>query len=274
MVGLIFYCVLSASIGAVERAVEYNLAVPDLAAVDSLLTGEQEVDTATRVGLWARRYLEWGETFYRFGLAEGGYVERGLLVPGQRQDCISLLYRTTELARATDARDAVRVALAVRFAGADLDSVVGEDGRVDYGRPEHLDYSLDMIRSGHWGRDVTASLSGVAADLVGSSRYAPGSFEYVPEVSLVAGELREGDLAWLVLDAADPKARKLRDEYGLVVGHVGIVIVEDGEVWLVHAASSPLPGWYDHTGVVRVPLAEYLRRVERYGGVIVTRFGN
>ena len=49
-------------------------------------------------------------------------------------------------------------------------------------------------------------------------------------------------------------------------------VLEAGEVWLVHAASSPLSGWYDKAGVVRVPLRVYLQRVERYGGVIVTRF--
>ncbi len=53
---------------------------------------------------------------------------------------------------------------------------------------------------------------------------------------------------------------------------MGIVIVRDGEPWLVHAASKPLPGWYEGNAVVKVPLAVYLQRVERYGGLIVTRF--
>ncbi len=276
MAGLICYVVLSvAAVGAVDRAVEFNLAVEDLATVavvDSLLTNEREMPTAARVGAWARRYLDWGHAEYRFGLAEGGYVAEGLLVPGRRQDCVSLLYRTTELAQSTDARDAVRVALATRFAGADPDSVVSTDGRVDYDRPEHLDYSLDMIRSGLWGDDVTASLSGAAADPVGSNRYPAGSFLRVAQSDLRLEELHEGDLAWMVLDPEHAAARALREKYGLVIGHVGIVIVEDGERRLVHAASSPLPGWYDEPTVVSVPLAVYLERVERYGAVIITRF--
>jgi hypothetical protein len=258
-----------------ERAVAHNLAVPDVASpavMDSLLAAEQGLPTAARVGLWARRYLAWDATEYRFGLAEGGYVAEGLLVPGRRHDCISLLYRTTELARAADARDAVRLALSLRFAGADPELVVAPDGRVDYERPEHLDYSLDMVRSGHWGRDVTASLPGAAPDREGSSRYPAGSFVAVPAASLDPEVLREGDLAWLVLDPADEAARRLREEHGLVIGHVGIVIVEAGEPWLVHAASRPLPGWYERAGVASVPLAVYLERVERYGAVIVTRF--
>ena len=277
MVGFGLYCVLGLAVASagVERAVEYNLAVEDVgtvAVMDSLLAGEQGLPTAERVGIWARRYLAWGRVEYWFGLREGGYVAEGLLVPGVRQDCVSLMYRTTELARARDAQDAVRVALALRFAGADPDSVLREDGRADYDRPEHLDFSLDMIRSGHWGADVTASLSGAAPDPVGSRRYPAGSFLCVPEADLDVAELREGDIAWLVLDPADPKARALRDEHGLVIGHVGIVIVEDGERRLVHAASSPLPGWYEESGVVSVPLAVYLDRVERYGAVVVTRF--
>ncbi len=65
---------------------------------------------------------------------------------------------------------------------------------------------------------------------------------------------------------------KLRDEYGLVIGHIGIVIVDGDERKLVHAASSDLAGWYEGGSVVEVPLLEYLSRVEKFNGVIVTRF--
>ena len=265
----------AAAPGALDRAVDLNLGVPDLASpavLDSLLAAERDLPTAARAGRWARRYLIWGEATYTFGLADSGYAARGLLVPGSRHDCISLLYRTTELARAADARHAVELALSLRFAGADPDSVVAPDGRVDYDRPEHLDFSVDMIRSGRWGRDVTADLTGAVPDREGSDRYAPGTVTYVPTSALAADQLREGDLVWLVLDPANDRARELRERYGLIVGHVGMVIVEDGAPWLVHAASKTLPGWYDQPGVVKVPLCEYLARVERYRGVIVTRF--
>ena len=269
--------VMLGAVGVRGGVVERNLGVEDIfgvAGMDSVLASEREAPVGARVGGWARRYRDSGRTEYLFGLADGGYAAEGLLVPGLRQDCISLLYRVTELARADSARDAVDMALAVRFAGADPDSVIDADGRVDYDRPEHLDFSLDMIRSGHWGRDVTAELTGARPDTVGSSRYPAGSFVAVPAEALVTAELREGDLAWLVLDPADAKARDLRDRYGLVIGHVGIVIVENGEAVLVHAASRPLPGWYDHDGVVSVPLAVYLERVERYGAVMVTRLAD
>lgn len=243
-----------------------------VAAEDSLLAREQDMPTARRVGLWARRFAAASGVRYRFGLAEGGYAADGEIVSDRRQDCVSLLYRTSELARARDHRDAVAWALQTRFAGARLDSLIGPDGRVDYDDRRHLDFSLDMIRSGRWGRDVTAELGGAVVDTAGSSRYAPGSFRYLPKADFDLAKLREGDVVWFVLDAGHPAARRWREDHGLVVGHIGLIIVEGGEAVLVHAASSDLEGFYEGGSVVTVPLASYLERVERFGGVVITRF--
>jgi len=258
-----------------QRAAEFNGSVPGLftiAQLDSMLAGEQAADTAQRVGDWAQRMAAAGDDGYCFGLADGGYVAEGRLAPGRRFDCISFVYRTTELARAHHARHALVVALDTRFAGAPRDSVVDDRGEVDYDRPEHLDYSVDMIRSGHWGRDVTAGLAGAAPDAQGSSRYAAGAVVTAPETTLDPDELHHGDVIWFVLSSDDATAARLRHEYGLMIGHAGVVVRQDGEVWLVHAASKPLPGWYESGGVVRVPLEIYLQRVERYSAVMVTRF--
>jgi hypothetical protein len=264
--------------GRVPAAVlERNLAVPTVATpavLDSLLAAEQGEPVAARVGRWARRYLAWGEAGYRFGLADGGYVDAGLLVPGRRQDCISLLYRVTELAQARSARQAVALALQRRFAGAPASRVCRADGRVDYDDPAHLDYSLDMIRSGRWGRDVTGTLTGARPDSLGTARYPAGSFRWVPQARLRPQELAEGDILWLVLDPGHEAARRLRQEHGLVIGHVGVVVVEDGQRRLIHAASRPLPGHYDAPGIRQVPVRDYLARVGRHGGVMVTRFSD
>jgi hypothetical protein len=241
------------------------------AAEDSLLAAQQGLPTAERVGQWARRFLAADGIRYVFGPNADGYVAEREIVRDHRQDCISLLYRCTELARARDHRDAIAVALATRFAGAEPDSVVDVEGRVDYDDPSHLDYSLDMIRSGHWGADVTAQVGAAEPDTVGTSRYPAGSFSYVPKAKLDPALLREGDVCWFVLDPNVASARKLRDTYGLVIGHVGLVIIEDGKPWLVHAAVSGLSGWYEGGTVVKVPLVEYLGRVERFAGLKVTR---
>jgi len=242
------------------------------ARMDSLLAAESDRPVAERIGLWARRFAEAKDPRYLFGLAEGGYAKEGLLVDDHALDCVSLVYRVCELARSHSESDALRIALATRFAGVPADSLYDAEGRVDYDRPEHLDYSLDMVRSGHWGLDVTRRLSGAAPDGTGSSRYAADSFWFVPEIDLVESELREGDLVWLVLNPAHADGRRLRFEHGLVIGHLGVVIVEDGRPWLVHAASSPLEGWYEGGRVVAVPLSEYLARVDRFSGLLVTRF--
>ncbi len=239
---------------------------------DSILAAEYGLNTPEKMGRWARRFADAQDVVYLFGPKDGGYVAEGAIISDHRQDCVSLLYRVGELARARDAQDAVAWALRTRFSGAGAEVVADKQGRLDYENPAHLDYSLDMIRTGLWGRDVTSTLTGAAADTTGSSRYAAGSFEYVPTGDLLASELSEGDVLWFVLDAAHKSGAKLRQEYGLVVGHIGIVVVDDGEVGLIHAASSDLKGAYKGGTVVRVPLFEYLTRVDKFAGVMVTRF--
>ena len=154
---------------AIMRAETSARIIPP-ALEDRLLAEEAELTTATRIGRWARRFAEADGVEYRFGLAEGGYVTEGELVRDDRQDCVSLMYRVTELARAADHQDAVAWALRTRFAGAPLDSLIDGTGPRELRRPEHLDFSLDMIRSGHWGADVTGIQSGARFDTVGSSR--------------------------------------------------------------------------------------------------------
>ncbi len=260
-----------------EPLLARNLAATALlapATLDSILAAESHLPTAARIGLWSRRFLADPDSEYRFGLKEGGYVAEGLLVSDHRHDCVSLLYRSSELARASDHEDALRLALATRFPGAPLDSLIDPAGRVDYKRPEHLDFSLDMIRSGHWGEDITAQLTCARPDSAGSSRYPPGSFLFLPETCLDTRELREGDIVWFLLDPAHEGARKLRDRYGLVIGHIGLLIEEGGEILLIHAASSDLTGHYRGGRVVKVALDVYLDSVERFMGVLVTRFEN
>ena len=243
-----------------------------VAVEDSILAAESDLSTAARVGRWARRFAAAAGVTYLFGPSPGGYVAEGAVVSDKRQDCVSLVYRVSELARADDGRDAVDWALRTRFAGAPIEDVAASDGRVDYDHPAHLDFSLDMIRTGLWGRDVTAELGGAAPDSIGTSRYPRDSFIYVPKTVLQDTELNEGDIVWFVLDPADKSGHRLRTEFGLAIGHIGIVVVDGGQRRLIHAASSGLAGVYAGGTVVTVPLAEYLSRVDKFAGVMVTRF--
>ncbi|MBU8872073.1 MAG: hypothetical protein KOO60_14490 [Gemmatimonadales bacterium] len=264
-----------AAAGLPPQVIELNLGDDGIftsSFQDSVLAVEAELPVPARVAAWARRFLAAPGVGYLFGPAGGGYVAEGRLVLDTRHDCVSLMYRCSELGRADSAVDALEWALRTRFAGGTLDSLIGRTGRVDYDSPEHLDFSLDMIRSGYWGSDITADLNGAVPDSAGSSRYPAGDFVYVPSGSLVGAEIFEGDIVWLVLDPGSESGRKLRQEFGLVIGHLGIVIREGEEPWIVHAASRGLPGYYENGGVVKVPLAVYLSRVEKFCGVVVTRF--
>lgn len=226
-----------------------------------------------RIARWAELYLERDETSYLFGLKEGGYVAESLLVQDYKQDCVLFSYRCSELAQAASPRDAVLRALETRFAGAVGGAVVAPTGGVDYDAEAHLDYSLDIVRSGFWGRDVTVDIGVAQVDSVGTSRYPAGSFSYIPTGGLRLERFEDGDLLYFVFDESNTRGRKMRAEYGLVIGHQGIARRRGADVDVIHAAISDLAGEYSGNRVVRVPLRTYLERVESFKGVIVTRLG-
>jgi hypothetical protein len=253
-----------------QRNLQDTVSFPE-ALLDSCIVAWRSLPLEERVARWAAFFLEKERTQYLFGLKPGGYVAESLLVQDFRQDCVLFSYRCSELARATSPRDALLWALATRFAGAPLDSVVSVSGGVDYDHRAHLDYSLDMVRSGLWGRDVTREVGLAIDDSVGTSRYAAGSFAYIPTERLRLEQLADGDLLYFVFDERHPRGRKMRQEYGLVVGHEGIVQRRGNTVTVIHAAQSDLSSEYRGNRIVRVPLATYLRRVDSFKGVIVTR---
>lgn len=230
----------------------------------------QDRPVGERIALWAELFRERGDATYRFGLLEGGYVAEGLLVQDFKPDCVLFFYRCTDLARSSTAQEAVLQALDTRFANA-VSPPVDEHGRVDYKNAAHIDYSLDIVRSGIWGRDVTSAVGVAIPDSVGTSRYPAGSFNYIPTAQLRTQNLRDGDHLFFVLDESSARGRKLREEYGLVVGHQGIARIVGDEVYLIHAASKDLPGEYSGNRVVRVLLRTYLERVDSHKGVLVAR---
>jgi hypothetical protein len=257
-----------------ERLVARNLA-PSVSLPESLLAMRiaawRTLPVGERIARWAQLFADRGDNVYLFGPKAGGYVAESLLVEDHRFDCVLLFYRCTELARATSPRDAIVRALTTRFAGGDPASVVGTTGSVDYDDPSHLDYSEDFAATGLWGRDVTREVGVAVPDDVGTSRYPAGSRVYIPTRKLRPDRLRDGDLLFFVLDEHHEAAAKLREKYGLLIGHQGIVRVENGDVHLLHAAQSDLPGVYTGNRVVEVPLATYLGRLDRFKGIMVSR---
>jgi hypothetical protein len=257
-----------------ERLVARNLDAP-VSFPESLIAANieawRELPIGERIARWAGLYLRRNETSYVFGLKKGGYVADSLLVQDYRQDCVLFSYRCSELARASSPRDAVLRALDTRFAGGQAAKVVTSTGAVDYDDPSHLDFSLDIVRSGIWGRDVTTEIGAAAADSAGTQRYPAGSFAYIPTEDLRLDRFEDGDLLYFVFDENSARGQKMRDLYGLVIGHQGVARRSVDGVDVIHAAISDLPGEYSGNRVVRVPLRTYLRRVESFKGVIVTR---
>lgn len=258
----------------VERLLRRNLN-PAVSVPESVLAGRQEawwhLPVGERVAHWAEFFLWRKATTYLFGLKPGGYVADSLLVQDFRQDCVLFSYRCAELAQTSTPSEAVLWALRTRFAGASPESVVTATGAVDYDHPAHLDDSLDMVRSGLWGRDVTSEVGIAVPDTAGTPRYPPGSFSYIPSTQLRLDRLVDGDFLYFVFDENLPRGRKMRQDTGTPIGHQGIVRRAGAQVDVIHAAVAALPGEYEGNRIVRVSLPTYLRRVESWKGIIVTR---
>jgi hypothetical protein len=257
-----------------DRLLQRNLS-PSVSLPEALLAQHlaewRARSVGERIALWAQLFAGRDDNAYCFGVKPGGYVAESLLVQDFKFDCVSLFYRCTELARADSPRDAVLRALGTRFAGGDPTRVVSVTGGVNYDDPSHLDYSEDFAATGQWGRDVTREVGEAVPDTSGSSRYAANTRWFIPTDRIRVDRLRDGDLLFFVLNEGHEGARKLREQYGLLVGHQGIVHIEKGETYAIHAAQSDLQGIYKGNRVVEVPLLTYLHRVEKWKGVMVSR---
>ncbi len=184
----------------------------------------------------------------------GRYVRRQVIVADDAMDCMYHLFRSVELAQSRTPAEAVDAALRLRFhhRGELRDGLVSN-------YDDRFEYAEDMLRSGRWGREVTATL--------GSTLAVPGargvaSYDVLPPQALAAhaDRLRNGDILYFV----KRPEKRLRGE---VVGHLGVVQREGGNFWLIHAAGRKEAGG----SVRRVELKAYLEAMP-FIGVMVGRF--
>jgi hypothetical protein len=222
-----------------------------------------------RIALWAETFHRDGRARYLFGLDEGGYVREGRLCDDFHTDCVLFLYRTTELGRSTSAREAVQFAFGTRFYGASVEEAILPDGRVRYDHAAHQEYSEDMLRSGIWGRDVTASIGPVQSD-AGNARFPADTLRYVPKDRIDYSAVQSGDLVFFLLDEKAPKGQEYRAQ-GTLIHHIGVAVRTADQVDLIHAAKAPLSGHYDGQKIERIPLKTYLERIDSFKGILVTR---
>lgn len=210
-----------------------------------------------RIAFWAERFL--AAPYDTDPLGE--YVRSRNVVDDSRVDCLYLVFRAVELAQANTPEGAIDRALDLRFRTR---------GRIRWGHVTNYDerfaYAEDMIASGRWGREITAEM--------GTTETIPGSRGYervtvLPKEELLQpgnlGRLKTGDLVFFV----DDPARREGDE---VVGHLGIVKVENGIPWLIHASGRKSSGDAEGGGLVKKEsLTEYAATM-KFIGVKFTRF--
>jgi hypothetical protein len=222
-----------------------------------------------RVARWAVFFLDRGEATYVFGDAPGGYVHEGRLVDDLATDCVLFLSRIVELATSRSPEEAIDRALELRFPGCPPGELVTDRG-LDFAHASRLRYGEDMIASGGYGTIVTEE-AGTTEDDRGTGRYPRGAVAFVRTGQVQEATLRNGDLAFFVLNPNHEGARRAREETGAVIGHMGIIERRGGTVHLVHAALRALPGVYEGNRIVSVPLSTYLERVDRFAGLVLTR---
>ncbi len=256
-----------------ETMVRYNLDNPHTlpsAEIDSLMQTIQGKPVGDRIAFWADTFYRDGRARYVFGLDPDGYVTEGRIVDDFQTDCVLFLYRMTELGRSSSAQEAVQFAFGTRFFSAGVNDAILPDGRVRYDHPSHLDYSEDMLKSAIWGRDITSSIGPLQAD-PGNDRFPAGSLSYVPKDKINYSALRSGDIVYFVTDEKTPKGLEARSGKGGLIGHIGIILREGDETYLIHAARRGLAGYYDGGKVEKIPLRTYLERVDVFKGVDVAR---
>lgn len=210
-----------------------------------------------RIAFWAERFI--GTPYDKDPL--GAYVSCRKIVCDSEVDCMYLVFRAVELGTSNTPEEAKERALDLRFK---------TKGRVEGGLvinyDERFDYAEDMVYSGKWGKDITASL-GETKRIPGSRGYK--TVAYLPKEELSKkedyGKLQDGDIIFFIKDPA-------RRVVGEIVGHLGIVKVEGGVPMLIHASGTKRANGRPGGGVVKkVSLPGYLKDT-KFIGVMVTRF--
>ena len=223
-----------------------------------------------RIALWAEKFV--GAPYDPDPLGE--YVTKKAIVADERADCMYLSFRAVELALSLTPDKAIDIALDKRFiTKGRLDSkgnVINYEDRFQYGE--------DMLDSGRWGKEITEEL-GKVTEIKGSRGREKVKIiskkELLELLNKKGGSLplKSGDLIFFIKAVERRKA-------GEIVGHIGIVKVEDRsqesgvrsqkkdkEIYLIHAG-----GVKDKGGEVKkVRLYDYINSMP-FIGVRVSRF--
>jgi hypothetical protein len=211
-----------------------------------------------RIALWAESFV--GKPYDPDPLGE--YVRKEVIVADERMDCMYHTFRSVELALSTSSEGAIKEALRLRF----FTKGIFKDGKV-INYEDRYQYGEDMIDSGKWGNEITSDL-GKVIEIKGSRGKV--------KVSILSKEkainrdtlkkFKDGDIIYFI---KDPDKRVV----GEIVGHIGIVKLENNTPYLIHAsgAKNEKNKRSDAGTVRKVKFLDYLKDM-RFAGIRVTRF--
>ncbi len=230
-------------------------AFPAMSGIASIQRDLRGLPIGERIARWSENFI--GTPYDPDPL--GAYVTSKAIVADSQVDCMYLAFRSVELARTLSPESAVEEALDLRF---QTRGELAPDGTVaNY--EERYQYAMDMIAGGKWGKDITAGL--------GATGQVPGDRGHGQVIMLPAGEVRNalkalksGDIVFFIKDPA-------KRVVGEIVGHIGILKLEAGLVFLIHASGKKSREGKRGGQVVKLPFAEYAEDMP-FKGVIITRF--
>jgi len=205
--------------------------------------------TGERIAFWAEQFI--GTPYDPDPLGE--YVRKNVLVADERVDCMYHAFRSVELALGKDPEDSLTVALDKRFYGKGL----VDNGKVS-NYADRFRYGEGMIESGKWGREITSEL-GETVMIKGARGRERVAMIRKHEIQNMLNRLQSGDLVFFV---KDPKKRVS----GEIIGHIGIIKIEEEKTYLVSAF-----GRKNRGGTVRkIPLSDYSTGMP-FAGIRVSR---
>jgi hypothetical protein len=233
--------------------------VPLLAFTDADIASYQkeiaDKPLGEKIALWAERFV--GIPYDPDPLGE--YVTKKTIVADERVDCMYLSFRAVELALGRTPEESAAIALDKRFMHRGTVS-----GGVVANYEDRFQYGEDILDSGKWGKEITRDI-GPLSSVAGARGRARVTM--IPKGALI-GKLREqkglalksGDFVFFI------KAPEKR-AYDEIVGHIGIIKVEAGTPYLIHAGGVKNRGGE----VKKVLFSDYVSSMP-FAGVRVSRF--
>jgi len=184
----------------------------------------------------------------------GEYVFRNVIIYDEKVDCMYFVFRCTEIAFSNKESSPEQIALSQRFHTI---GIISNGFVVNY--QDRFSYADDMVLSSKWGVDISDKI-GHISQIEGTRGIS--FFNFVAKNDVRLENFQNGDIIFFV------KSKKDR-VVGEIIGHLGFIEIEDGNVYLIHASGLKKPE--TNGSVKKVLLADFLEKT-KFIGVVVKRF--